>query len=253
MSFLPENYEAPKASNQYMKLQDGENRIRILSRAVTGWEDWQDKKPLRFEMSNKPQKPLDPTKPIKHFWAFIVYNYNESRIQILELTQATIRKSIEALSKDEDWGMPYDYDIKIVKVGENINTEYAVNPVPHKIIDKSIVDAFNASKCNLDALFEGADPFAEGWSNYEELKSKYSTEKSQESEISDVELENMEKLLDRIPEFKNVKTEIPFDDLRKLSRKEYAELYANALSFLNKKDFEKKEEDYNDDPFAVGQ
>ncbi len=91
MSFLPENYESPKQSGQYMKLADGDNRIRILTRPVMGWEDWQDKSPVRFAFDNKPLKSIDPKKPIRHFWAFVVYNYNEQKIQILNITQATIR------------------------------------------------------------------------------------------------------------------------------------------------------------------
>lgn len=159
MNFLPDNYIAPKSSNFYMKIQEGENRIRILTRPVFGWEDWQDKKPLRFEFDKKPAKPIDPKKPIKHFWAFIVYNYAEEQIQIMHITQASIRKSIEALCNDKDWGAPFSYDIKIKKIGEGMNTEYSVNPIPHKPIDPSIIAAFKERPCDLEALFTGEDPF----------------------------------------------------------------------------------------------
>jgi len=159
MNFLPENYVAPKSSNFYMKIQEGENRVRILTRPVLGWEDWQDKKPIRFTFDNKPAKAIDPKKPIKHFWAFIVYNCVEDQIQIIHITQASIRKSIEALCNDKDWGVPYTYDIKIKKTGEGMNTEYSVNPVPHKPIDPAIIAAFKERPCNLESLFTGEDPF----------------------------------------------------------------------------------------------
>ncbi len=160
MSFLPENYESPKQSGQYMKLADGDNRIRILTRPVMGWEDWQDKSPVRFAFDNKPLKSIDPKKPIRHFWAFVVYNYNEQKIQILNITQATIRRGIETLCRDTDWGDPYMYDIKIHKSGEGKDTEYSVNPVPHKPIEQFIIDLFNENPCNLDALYVNEDPFA---------------------------------------------------------------------------------------------
>lgn len=159
MNFLPENYIAPKTSNFYMKIQEGENRVRILTRPVLGWEDWQDKKPIRFTFENKPAKAIDPKKPIKHFWAFIVYNYAEEQIQIMHITQASIRRSIESLCNDKDWGVPYSYDIKIKKTGEGMNTEYSVNPVPHKPIDPSVIAAFKERPCDLNALFTGEDPF----------------------------------------------------------------------------------------------
>src|SRR5215510_11210672 len=94
--FLPQDYQAPKTSNFYMKLQEGENKFRILTQPILGWEDWLDKKPVRYTFDNKPTKSFDPKKPVKHFWSMVVWNYNEEQIQILHITQATIRSSIEA-------------------------------------------------------------------------------------------------------------------------------------------------------------
>lgn len=166
--FLPENYEAPKGASQgYMKLQDGENRIRILSQPIIGWEDWtEDKKPVRFTYNKKPDKSIDPKKPVKHFWAMIIWNYNEEKIQILQISQATIRKSLEKLCRDSDWGLPYFYDIKITKEGQSVDTEYSVNPIAPKPIDQRIIDEFNLRPVYLDALFEGADPFDSKWANH---------------------------------------------------------------------------------------
>ncbi len=166
MSFLPEDYTAPKSSSFYMKLVEGENRIRILSKPIMGWEDWYEKKPVRFGMNEKPAKSFDPKKPVRHFWAFIVFNYIENEIQIMQVTQATIRKSLESLCKDADWGAPFGYDIKIMKSGEGVDTEYAVNPVPHKPVAQEIIEAFNDRRCNLNALFANADPFAKDWPEY---------------------------------------------------------------------------------------
>jgi hypothetical protein len=168
MNFLPENYTTPKTSNSYMKLQDGENKFRILSSPIIGWEDWLDKKPVRFRFNEKPLKSLDPKKPVKHFWAFVVWNHLEEKIQILHVTQATIRNSIENLCKDSDWGAPYFYDIKILKKGEGVDTEYMVNPLPHKPLDPSIKAAFMEKRCNLEAIFDNEDPFAQGYASYTE-------------------------------------------------------------------------------------
>jgi len=173
MNFLPDDYQAPKPTSQlYLKLQDGENRIRILSRPIFGWEDWNvDKKPVRYKMSEKPAKPFDPAKPMKHFWAFIVWNVNEEQIQIMQITQSTIRSSLESLSKDVDWGSPFEYDIKINKKGEKMETEYTVNPAPHKPVSVEILKAFKDRPIQLEALFEGLDPFATGYKCYTPLMS----------------------------------------------------------------------------------
>ncbi len=165
MSFLPQNYETPKSSNYYAKLIDGENRFRILSRPIMGWEDWENepkKRPIRFPLDQKPLSPVDPAKPIKHFWSMIVWNYTEEQIQILHITQSSIRTAIEALCRDTDWGDPYAYDIKITRSGDGIDTKYVINPVPHKPTHDYIVEQYNLRPCHLDALFESADPFAKG-------------------------------------------------------------------------------------------
>ena len=158
--FLPTGYEAPKTSNFYMRFQEGENKFRILSQPIIGWEDWLDKKPIRYRFEDKPAKPIDAKKPVKHFWAMIVWNYQEEEIQVLHLTQSTIRKGLEALCNDEDWGAPYFYDLKVMKTGEGIETEYSLNPLPHKPLQPHIKDLFEQRKCNLEALFYNDDPFS---------------------------------------------------------------------------------------------
>lgn len=157
--FLPDGYEMPTNGNGYMKLKDGENKFRILSKPIIGWEDWKDNKPIRFTFKNKPEKPINPDKKIKHFWAMIVWNYNEQAIQILQITQSSIQKSIQDLINDADWGKPYGYDIKIIRKGEKMETEYSVNPSPHKPISEEIKDAFFDKPIYLEALFDGSDPF----------------------------------------------------------------------------------------------
>ena len=50
----------------------------------------------------------------------LVWNYKESRIQILELTQAGLKRELVTLAKDEEWGDPRKYDISITKSGEKL-------------------------------------------------------------------------------------------------------------------------------------
>lgn len=158
-NFLPEQYDVPKSSTGYMKLLKGENRFRILSKPIIGWEDWDDKKPVRFRIDEKPSKSIDPQKKIKHFWAFVVWDYAESKVKILEITQSTIQAAIQSLSKDADWGSPFGYDIKIIRTGDGMETEYTINPVPHKPVSQEAKDSFLATPINLEALFAGEDPF----------------------------------------------------------------------------------------------
>lgn len=158
--FLPAEYTAPTGgSHNYFKFEKGENRFRILSKPIIGWLDWADKKPLRFKFDQKPAASIDPKKPVKHFWAFVVWNYKTETLQILEITQSTIQGAIQSLTRDEDWGNPFLYDIKVIKTGEGMETAYAVNPVPHKPVSKEIQAELVHSNINLEALFVGGDPF----------------------------------------------------------------------------------------------
>ena len=165
--FLPQNYEAPKTTGSYMKLQDGENKIRILSSPILGWEEWIDKSPVRYRFNEKPDNWNDASKPGKHFWAMLIWNYDEEKIQIFHIHQASIRRELEDLSKDSDWRQPFYYDIKITRSGKDLLTKYTVNPTPHKPIASFIEDIYKENPCRLEALFDSDDPFGQ-WSEHTE-------------------------------------------------------------------------------------
>lgn len=159
MSFLPDNYEKPASGSNYMKLEQGENRFRILSDAVTGWIDWDKsgEKPVPVRTKEKEQQ-LGENK-IKHFWSFVVYDYGEKAIKILEITQATIQDAIYSLHGDSNWGDPKNYDINIVKTGEKMETRYNVMPAPPKPLTEAIKGLYGDVKIDLNKLFSNEDPF----------------------------------------------------------------------------------------------
>ena len=156
--FLPPDYEVP-TDNHYLKFQAGDNKFRILSKPIIGFEDWKDKKPLRFHMKDKPSCPIDPKQPIKHFWAMVVWSYDQEKVLILEITQGGIQKKIKALAADADWGDPMSYDIKVTKSGSGMDTEYEVKPIPHKPVADNIKAAYGVLTIDLNQLFTGGDPF----------------------------------------------------------------------------------------------
>lgn len=168
--FLPENYEPPQSGN-YMKFVLGDNRFRVLGPAIVGnvfWhtDDQGGRKPIRRRPHEKIEshelgmdKEGRPEK-VKHFWAMPVWNYNAKAVQILEVTQSTVREAITALYQSEDWGDPTGYDIIVKKSGSGLDTEYSVIPGKPGSIPADIANEFARVSPNLDALFEGGDPFA---------------------------------------------------------------------------------------------
>lgn len=180
MSFLPEGYKEESSSN-YMKFQDGTNTFRVLSSAITGilyWKVVEGKKtPIRlrpgvsapiselndYDESGKLRMP-------KQFWAFVVYNRKENKIQILELTQVTIKQSVLSLVNNPKWGDPKNYDINVVKEGEKLKTVYTVTPDPKEEVSEEILRQYKDMNINLEALYAtkgedgkyvtGTDPFS---------------------------------------------------------------------------------------------
>jgi hypothetical protein len=177
MNFLPDDYKKVPETSNYMKFAQGDNKFRILSSAIVGYEGWTEKedgtrKPVRTRMNepfNLSEVDIEP-ESIKHFWAFVVYNYKDERVQILQITQKSIQKSLMALVNDVDWGKPQGYDIVVNKKGEKLLTEYSLTPKPAKPLDASLVSLYKATKINLDALFTGEDPFASSEEKLEDIE-----------------------------------------------------------------------------------
>lgn len=158
-NFLEKDYKIPITSN-YMKFLEGDNTFRVMSSAIVGYE--------YFTTENKPirsREPFDETPDIKkngsvkHFWAFVVWNYEAKRIQILELTQKTIMTSIKNKIDNEKWGDPKEYDIVVNRKGSGLDTEYDITPNPHSDTPEEATKAFKARPINLEALYAGDDPF----------------------------------------------------------------------------------------------
>jgi len=161
-NFLPDKYQIPEASNGYMKFKQGANTFRILSSAIVGYETWLEednkRKPLRWKMGVKMPASEIGTDP-KHFWAFIVWNFEEEKVQILELTQKGIMRDIKALVDNPKWGDPKAYNIVVTRTGEGMETEYTTQPEPKEDLDAGILQFYKDLKINLEALFKNEDPF----------------------------------------------------------------------------------------------
>lgn len=161
-AFLPDGYDSMKMDKPYWRLaqmKEGDNKLRIVSKPIAGWIDWQDNKPLRFRPENKPKSSVDPLKPFKPFWACYVWDYARESLFILEITQGGVLKALSAFGSDSDWGDFTKYDIKIKKEGTGKETKYHVTPMPHKPISDVIALAIKKIPVRLEALYDGGDPW----------------------------------------------------------------------------------------------
>ena len=156
--FLPEGYVTPTSNNGYMKFAKGENKFRFITSPITGYvwfvDNGDSKSVFRVRMTDPlPHASLKA----KHFWAALVYNYDSLAFQILEITQKTIMAQISNLNANKSWGNPKDYDLIVVRTGDGMETEYNVMPEPKS--EQPIGSVKFANEINLEALFEGGDPF----------------------------------------------------------------------------------------------
>lgn len=170
--FLPPDYKEPTTSGGYLNMKDyDEVTFRILSPAIVGYEYWTtDNKPVRAREAFtelpkdikyvKNKEGLDVPSKINYFWIMQVWNYSTNSIQVMEITQKTIRQPILDLINNKKWGSPNKYDLTIIKKGKGFDTEYSVIPSPHSDLPKEAVEAFEASSINLEAMYDGGNPFA---------------------------------------------------------------------------------------------
>lgn len=178
--FLPEGYSIPVTSN-YMKFAEGANRFRILDTPIMGMEYWKTlsdgkRTPIRKRMGEPiPATELEVNpksgkiEQAMHFWAMPVYNYQDKKIQILEIKQKGILKTIKSYVDNPKWGDPRQYDITVTKEGQNLETEYMVDHDPKEEMDKSILKEYKDLNIKLEALFDGADPFEASAKEAEEV------------------------------------------------------------------------------------
>jgi len=165
-TFLPEGAKEPKTKSAYtMPLAEGAHKLRVMSSAIIGYEGWSkegDKNvPVRYKVGEEPRFGPDGKEP-KYFWAFIVWNYDQERLQIMAITQKTIRTSFEAYVMNEAWGDPKTYDIVVTRKGMKLDdTEYTVVANPHSDTPAEVNQAYEESSIDLQAWREGEDPFKE--------------------------------------------------------------------------------------------
>ena len=190
--FTPDKFAESQVGN-YMKFEDGQNRIRILEKPITGyvyWEDAEGNLVPKNEMAGKGGKPVRVKSwegltnaqrgAMKGFAAMVVWNYKAEKVQILEVKQVGIMNALEALSLSKSWGDVTTFDIVITKTRTGINptdVEYSVMPEPKEPISKEIKKAYKEANIDLKALYRGADPFK--------------SEATEDLEVDDLDLDDL--------------------------------------------------------------
>lgn len=165
-SFVPEDVMGA-GENNFLNFKDtDETKIRIISKPVVGWVSWGEdeegnRKPTRTAIDDQPDMNdfEDDNKP-KKFMALIVIDRNDDdKKKVVELTQQSIIKAINALASNPDWGSPFTYDINITSKGEGLKKRYTITPSPKKPLAKNVITDVQENPCNLDNYFDDKSPW----------------------------------------------------------------------------------------------
>jgi len=170
---LDPNFEEPIRYGNYARIEEGDNRFRILSEGIFGIEYWTEvTDPETGKTKNKPtRRPITEIPSLEtidwsYFYAFFVWSYKADKIQILPTAKRGVVKGLKTLINNSKWGDITQYDICITRrktdPSDIKSVEYTVTPEPKVILDPEIAENWENSKFNRHALymlFEGLDPF----------------------------------------------------------------------------------------------
>jgi hypothetical protein len=162
--------DAGSSSYTLQNLESGESfKLRVMTEILTGYSLWseEDGKPVLIRAEHKEE--IDPSKASvnklsgkknkrKQFIACIVYNYDVQRFEVFETDKASIIKKLWSLDQDPDLGDLRQYDIKLKKTGQGMDTRYDVLSLGKAKIDKEIAKKFDELEFNLSALYDGGNP-----------------------------------------------------------------------------------------------
>jgi hypothetical protein len=101
--------------------------------------------------------------PMKFALALPVYNFETARVEVLQLSQKSLIRELDAVSQMEDYSDITAIDFQLGKEGSGLNTEYKLTPVPRKKgADKEIAAAWEDTRSagfDISRLLENGDPF----------------------------------------------------------------------------------------------
>ena len=94
------------------------------------------------------------------FWAFPVYVFDETNVQVCEIHQVGLMRELERLGNNPSWGDPRLFNVSIMKTGVGSQTAYQLTPTRDSFPQEHAESAgLAADSIDLQKLFEGEDPF----------------------------------------------------------------------------------------------
>lgn len=137
MSWSDDSLNSRSGNSQgldFLKLQQGENRVRIVSqpsRIDIHWEDTIDGSKKKIVCLGAKCPICKKGSPAQTRYQFKVIDRTDNVVKLFECGKQII-STIRSYAVDPDYGDPTTYDIKIKKEGSGRDTRYSVMAVPNK-------------------------------------------------------------------------------------------------------------------------
>jgi hypothetical protein len=92
-------------------------------------------------------------------YAWPIYNVTAQQAQVWQASMTTFKR-VQGLAKDEEWGNPETYNIKVTREGEMKETVYHLNPSPNKT---PLTDTQKAevAKLDMEKMIKGSIPLSQ--------------------------------------------------------------------------------------------
>jgi len=206
-------YIEPSAQNNYLKFdEEGSYLFRIITpkTEVVSYfrgfiENPAEGEPKKLILPNNGDglypsipkgvklKVFGTENPIKLVWAVKVFNIDIQKVQVWEVSQASIRKSLFAIGSGKlknDWTK---FDIQITKTGQKTETQYTLITGDTRELTNDELDIINSTPVDLSAIERGEDPFDVA------SKSKVVEQLNRDIELPEISDEELDQVQTQMP------------------------------------------------------
>ena len=140
---IPEDFELPSSWNDYFKIDEGKHRIRLLEWPIMNYEVWNEEEvdwkvkrvKTTYDITDQSASKI---KGAKLVWTVLIYNYDDSQIQVWTISQRSIIQNLLDVNEEVDdlsW-----LDLTIKRKGKGMNdTTYTIIPGIPKPFDNTEV------------------------------------------------------------------------------------------------------------------
>lgn len=162
-NFFPDAVNV-ESTSRYTRLAQGKTKLRMLGAPIFFQETWTTdgagkRVPARFPLGAVVAPEQLGPDGLRTCIAVKVYNYNDGAIQIWQVSQKTILKSIKEYSQNAAFGSPLKYDLEISKMGQAMTTKYSVIANPPSVVNDAVAELDKTTPVDLMKLLANADPF----------------------------------------------------------------------------------------------